>query len=681
MARDWWLNQHPITSAAEDLLDFADAARLLAERLRHCHRPADPLPGLRSLVVSFEAPPGSGKTSFSNLLLANLAPAADEKAPIPVCFSAALSRASGLSLWTALAYRIGEAFYRRLHRRALAAGADGDVRVGNPLLGAAAPVTLPAEDLAERRLHWLEVASRLSRRIPKEHWTPCLNLFSDAPSKIPGRRLDWQSATDTLIGLARAGLFAGTGQSKDAISEAAAAAKTLIDRPPVEGPNWGVDTEEFVRDLERLLRMLHPEATHWRAIVVLDDLFRLDEAEPELHEALAYLRRLDGVLTLINLDRGLDRSRPHLRTAGRRPLLAPQPAVGAERQVPPAAAPSLPPDGGTLDALIDVRMPIPAPGRDELFGFARRFVEELDLPLEESEISTFVRCLSDRGILGARETKKALLWLWLRLCDPQTGETLFQRRARPEGQPIPPHERIGMLELLVDLHRFVEGHATGARAFETAERHLSMLAHFPVCPWNLRPWIDRQVTTLDGWRNAQDLVLHLRLLTLAQFVEVDQRTSGHRARARELWQRWRAEVIGRDPLRLESMDGTSPQNLTTHLEVRLNRYPLAELFATALLASAARYFEGVAEAVAPSSLKETWFEADLLVQQLESPDGDPEARRRAWVVLSLLHPQIAQQIGDPPVSDGWRPNDPLLDRLETQRETLKALFDGAPQNR
>jgi len=210
---------------------------------------------------------------------------------------------------------------------------------------------------------------------------------------------------------------------------------------------------------------------------------------------------------------------------------------------------------------------------------------------------------------------------------------------------------------------------------------MSVLGHFPVCPWNLRPWIDRQETALGI---AQDLVLHLRLLTLAQFVGADHRTVGHRARARDLWRRWRRRVVDEDPLKLGSLDEESPQGLCSHLEVKLQT-GLGRKFATALLASATRYFDGVAEPVAATSLQEIWFEADLLVQRLEDRQAEPDARRRAWVVLSLLHPHVAEQLGAPPVSEDWSPTDEVLQKLashlETQRTLLKGLFDGTGQTR
>ncbi len=685
MRSRWWLDQHPLTSAEGDLFEVGGACRELAQRLQSCHRPDAP-GGPKNLIVSLEGNRGSGRTSFANLLLEELQRQETEQegleAPIDVRFELGWSGAAELSIWSALAYRIGESLYRRFHQRCLESGRR--VEIASPLRAAHEPeparIKVKTKPFGDPRLHWLAVARRLSDAISREHWSPCLNLFSEAPSKIPGRRLGWNDSRNALTHAAE-GLVAGFGAAPaNAIEKGGKAARALLKKRLVEGPTWGVDTTEFVRELGVLLRVFHPRPSGWSAVIVLDDLNRIEAAEVRgVQETLDSLRRLDGVLVLVVLDPRAGRLLEHRVPAAHTSRSAEPSGDQFDEEVNLEGLEGR--DG--LHALIDLRLPIPTPAKHEVIAMTRRFIEELKLPISQSEVSHFARRLRSRGILRPRETKRALLWLWMRLGRPGSPTTLLTDRA---GEPLAPRHRLGMLEVLLDLHLFIENRLGAANLLETAEKHFPVLAHFPVRPWNLRGWTDRQRRNLSLWEGSRhssqrDLILVLRLISLGELAGTGHMMSGHRARARELWNRCRNEVIEWDPLRLGAMTDPSARALMTHLEIQMARPGgLARPLALGHLVSASRRFD-VAEQNEPDGeglrLVENWFDSDLLTMTFRHKEGSRSDRRRAWVLLNLLHPLTAEMLVAVPDPEDWPEEDRgMLMSLAGQRETLIDILRG-----
>ncbi len=689
MTSAWWLDQHPLTQPEADLFEVDAAARELARRLRAAHG-GDQDGSLSNLVVSFEGRRGAGKTSFVNLLVTHLRDQQGDDAPVEVRYEPDRPGSTPLSIWAAVAYRVGEALYHRFHRRCL--GSDQAVEILSPAQAAegadAAVASVETASFKDPRLHWLEVARRLSAEVSKDQWGPCLNLFVDAPSKIPGRHLEWQDGRKALLHAAEGLVAAGTGQAGKALDKGGSAASTLIEKRLVEGPTWGVDTAEFVGELGVLLRVFHRKRPGWRAVVVLDHLSCFDDVDlQQVEEALGLLRQLEGVLVLLVLD----------PRAGR--LLDPAMwAVSARR--PREDARDAPPPGDAeqdtkdardgFHALVDLRLPVPTPSNYELVGMTRRFIEELNLPISSSEVTSFARLLVRRGIARPRETKRALLWLWMRLHHSDAPRTLLIDRS---GEPLAAARRREVLELLLDLHLFIEKRLPAASLLRTAESCFPVLAHFPVRPWNLRGWTDRQGRGLTLWdgkldSSKRDLILLLRLLTLGKFAGAESLMSGHLSRARELWRRCREELIEEDPLWLKKLDELEARSLKAHLETRLSQVSLTRMLFIGFLISAGRRFDlaGPAEPDGGGLRPwEHWFDSDLLTMIYQHKQSSLTDRRCCLVLLNLLHPLTAEALnapergGDAPGGGGDGPGDDR-EMLGSLLEQRTALIDTLREN-
>ena len=652
------------------------ACRELARRLRAAHG-GERGESLSNLVVSFEGRRGSGKTSFVNLLVAELRRQEGDDAPVEVRYELDRPGSTQLSIWAAVAYRIGEALYRRFHRRCMEAGQPVEIlSPARAAEGAGTPlVSVKTSQLEDPRLHWLAVARRLSDKVPKGHWGPCLNLFVDAPSKIPGRRLEWQDGRNALLHASEGLVAAVTGQAGKALEGGGRAARKLVEKRLVEGPTWGVDTAEFVRELGILLRVFHPQRTGWRAVVVLDHLSCFDDVDvQQVEEALSLLRQLEGVLVLLVLDPRAGR----LLDPASRAASARRPQEDASQQGDAESDPREARDG--FHALVDLRLPVPTPSNYELVGMTRRFIEELNLPISSSEVTAFARLLLRRGVARPRETKRALLWLWMRLHHSVAPRTLLIDRL---GEPLEATRRREILELLLDLHLFIEKRLPAASLLRTAESCFPVLAHFPVRPWNLRGWTDRQERGLALWdgqldASERDLILLLRLLTLGKFAGAEHLMSGHRSRARELWRRCREEWIKQDPLWLGRLDEVEARSLKAHLENRLSQVKLIKMLFFGFLVSAGRRFD-LAGPVAPDGgglrPREHWFDSDLLTMIYQHKQSSPTDRRCCLVLLNLLHPFTAEALGAPENAGDWSEEDQkMLRSLTVQRTALIDTF-------
>ena len=189
-----WFDDRPLEDIREDLLGFAAPARRLAGRLDRFWHPSRG----HALAVSLEGPWGSGKTSFTNMVIQTLRQSSAKGPPVVVRFNVWQSGSMALTEWSALAYRIGEAIYTEIHRRCRQNIAAGEPRLSvlppslvarrlGPLERAGAALEIDCSGLEDPRLHWIEVATRIADAVPAEHWHPALALFCDQRTDLAVR--------------------------------------------------------------------------------------------------------------------------------------------------------------------------------------------------------------------------------------------------------------------------------------------------------------------------------------------------------------------------------------------------------------------------------------------------------------------------------------------------------------
>lgn len=648
-----WLDDRPISGTrGTDLLGFRPSAQWLARGLSALRTDHSPVgapwdgrwgrPARNNVSVTLEGPWGSGKTSYANLVVDALVAADDASRdplldePVRVEFNVWQSGSIDISPWSALCYRVGEAFYARLHERAVAAEtADRKLTLADPVRLEAPLISVDPSPLAEARLHWVEVARRLSAAIPGTSWHPCLNLFGDAPSKVPGRGASWSEALregPRLAGAVVKALLGGVG-AVSAVSDGVSSAGELLRRPTETGPSWGVDSKEFVRDLDRLLHVLHPRPRSWRLLLLVEDVTRLDASElPRVLDALGYVRRLSDIVSLTLLD-------DHI--VATLEALAQRRVTGAQRvELPPAP-------GGEqfVTKLVGLRQRVPQPLIADISALVARWWGSLDLQHVAARGGALAtsRRLVERGIRTPRQVKRALRALWMRLAD----EDYEPLRDAIASGAVSDDARDRIVGLHVDLHAFGEGRLDGALLLERAQTAAADLLALPIQPWDGSPWLDRQYASLLAveWPLAQELVAGLRLIALAHHVRCLEPDHPLVASGRQAWASYRTAQgrAGDDPLQLALLTGADAigeARLLAHLEARLteeNAQLTRQLVTPAVLAVAARRYRLADDDPAPATIPEildSWFDGDALVQAImKSAPRSPEHA----MALTLLH--------------------------------------------
>jgi hypothetical protein len=660
-----WLEEAPIGHPDHDRLGFRVPAERLASSLRAAHptRNADKPERRASFVFTIEAPWGSGKTSFGNLVASylnepNSSPTGTESwsSPVLVDFSAWQSVSMGLTPWEALAYRIGEAFYRRLHRLCLEIGHHdkghllGTLQIGNPRHFLAAPskaeeplIDVRDEHLrsarwfGEPRIHWLEVAVRLAQAVESQYWDPCLKIFVDASSKLVGRELGHDEGIESLAGLFGGALSVATGDAKGAVSSVTKATRTLLRRRLLEGPEWGVDTREFARALDRLIYVLHPRPRHWRAFVVIDDVARLPEEKlPSILEAATHLRELHDIAVAIAVPPRVVESLQRIHAPG----------------VP--RADEHPPDGESfLAKLIHVRFPLPKPDDADL---SRMMAEALgDLNVSTTIASNVVRHFLSQRTATPRQMKQALQWLWFRfLSSPGFAAPVCREALAGDFD----QEMLEwMLILLLDLHLHTQHRTLDNIRFQDLQERRRMFLYYSVQPWDLRDWRDRFGCAWAAWKSdfpeSLDLLAAIRLHDLLVEYDHPQEASAVEAGQRA-WRAWQLRLGQADEFDLsEELLRATPQDLWNHLMSRLDHDFPDRLFERAQLASTARYHHfagdeprlGEPETFARMA-RFVYLDADVLWRLANGQGTAPETAAKAWILLSFVAPSLARRHGD-----------------------------------
>ncbi|MBK8253727.1 MAG: hypothetical protein IPK82_13805 [Polyangiaceae bacterium] len=602
-----------------DLWGTNRAASQLAAKLVETQR-LSPGPR-RGPCVSIEAPWGGGKTSFANLLCGHIRELCGVAPPLVIRLNVWQSSGLDLSPWAAIAYRLGEAFYKWLVSQIK----DGKVHIQPPNLGAhEEPLPLEATKplshggFADGRLHWLEAAKRISALIPDEHWDPCFKLFSDAPSKVPGRGKGWAEGLTVLTKLASAATKAYvTVDPVAAVEGAVDAAKELRPSQLIEGPSWGVDTREFVVQLNTLLRSLYPNPTMWRAILVVDDIARVRREEiPFVLDALGYVRDLDDVLVLLCIDESMVN------------YLEKQ----AQEQVVVHS------QGGHepyMTKLVTLRHRLGQTGIADMAQLASRFFTDLGLDPTWSFTDGLnpTRRLLDQGLCTPRQIKRALHWMYIRVAgEGPDGMLPLLRRDSALAERV--------FALLVDLHLFVEGRLTAADLIKSTHKSVSVLNQFPNRPWDGGDWHDRQGRERAGDTDSAEarLTSILRLIALSQFAGQNEPhliTEGNQA-----WLSWRREV--RFKFRLNADWLHTPAELPYRLASKAEEYSIKDFSLWSALSRSARS-HGLATGGESPSLQWSWCDVDELVQITKI--GDPSSAASALIVIALVHPDFARRIG------------------------------------
>lgn len=326
-AADSWRSEH----ASQDRFGFTSAVTFLVAEILEMLRERRPRNGDNrgqgAVIVGIEGGWGTGKSTFLRLtrkMLDDHQEALAKKGeggerPLSVSFNAWLSCPEGGGTWAVLSERIAQALYENLKEtREKKTGTEVVVATGRKWLGrdrsdAPARHTMKLkldERLGEatveidKRDAWQELAGRISQAVADREWSPALNLFGEAPSKLRGRGLDARTGMFMLVRLMFALQKAFTDAEKaltstgEVIQKLGEAWRSTTPRPPTE-------SDVFVDQLNWLLAHLGPKVRGApRLIIEIEDISRLsDKTLGDLLSALAYLERLEETLVFLALDR------------------------------------------------------------------------------------------------------------------------------------------------------------------------------------------------------------------------------------------------------------------------------------------------------------------------------------------------------------------------------------------
>ena len=673
-----FLQEHPIVAPGQDKLDFRPPAEALARSLLA----RAPLASSRGFVVSLEGDFGSGKSSFANLLRAELhkaqmdhagriAPSSlDERspdvienpleaeeryAPILVPLNVAQIESHKVSLWSVLALRIGRELYHDLHRRLqrwrlTPIASPHDIRMGTPNPALIQVLRPPSELggrgnivgdpsagplLLDQRVHWTQVARLLSLDLdPREHWDPCLNLYADAPSKLPRQGLEQAEFLSMLTEGILASVKAAFG-TRGAVS-AANDAKNLLERliagRELPATEIEFDSDEFAGELGILLRAIKYEAAPYRAVVILEDIGRAsDEVQKQLPVLLSHLRRVPGLLAIATFD--------------------PAALKLLEGNVVPSART---PDRQGLLRYLDLRWRVPRPGPRALGRLAASLVEAL--PFQGGDISLELARLA--GVFSEppgtpREVKGRLRWLWAALI-------LNDGLALEEDDPgllawiaeSPTERFVPCAQLLLTSKDFALGQVDEAALLDAARSGSGFLTRFPRRPWDHGIWGDGLAAVLPSldklpahWEITAT-VESLRLLELATAVIPASSTEDEKDPPSYLRALEDAEGAARRFLDnsaditetlLAPMEKQQRQAVRELPRLVLNGVSALPRLAVALTQASLWPNPTISE-VNPDWLARHSLSVDYLAVALRAQEVLPEHRARAAWLLASLHP-------------------------------------------
>ena len=637
--------ESPISFEVEDQLGFKKIAQRLTTQLRGCHpssqapeylplseayfsteKPwgeyilgSEPPAQRSSLIVSLEGPWGSGKSSLANLLKRNFETgyASSAAAPVIVTYNIWQSASLEIPPWHALVYRIAEALYGRLReeRRTISQGIVS--LIGNPLYCRSDPVkivhgttggetgdgagngTEPSsvaaldvlnERLGEERLHWLEIAHALSESVPPRYWDPCLKLFGDAPSRLKGRGLSRAESGKNLLEIATSWVkLLGLGDLKGALTDSQRVLQTFLETRLIEGPDWGIDTTEFVADLDVLLHVLRPEAQDWRAVLIVEDVARINKDEiPHVLNTLGYLNQMRDVLVLVLLDRRVMEELVKYTPQGFPEAALPKqtanakPAKGDGSPASKDETPSeRPPDDQNseqresfLDHLVHLRYQIPKPSEAKLSEMAMSLLSRAP-DISMIEASDIIRAVFEERHMTPRRLKRALSWIWFR--QPTFAGLLASSR---NDDPL----RRAAFSFYADLFQQSEGRMTGDQLVERLQSEKTKrltkksLTLLTAQPWDLGDWVDgSEISWLDhlGEAKAESIALVEAIRFQSIILRFCKTPGPHGIRTQsefETWETWRDAINRHEAFEiLREIDWGSPFKGRTNVSVPRRR--------------------------------------------------------------------------------------------------------------
>lgn len=621
-----WLGDAPIRSDREDLLGYRRPAERLAHHLHEAH------PGSSSakvehsgaITVSLEGPWGSGKTSFANLLV-NALKSKPRTDPLVVYFNVWQSASMEIPPWYALAYRLGEAAYDRLRRRCL----GKKVEIGNPLYEPGGQNDLStitydfdvsAKYLGDVKQHWIEISRRLALEVPPDKWHPCLKLFNDAPSRLGSRAWTSTDLRTSLTATGSAAFALAQNDFKTAGANVREAVENVAKPDLVEGPAWGFDTLEFVRDLDRLLYVLHPGSRTWRVILLVDDVNRIDAEElPGVLDALGYINALHDVLTIVNLDDRVVEKMSHHMPDG-----VNESAYGES----------------FLDRLIHLRHRIPEPN---LWELSRILAKNSPIPdLLSWDASVLVRRFFVDRMPTPRQLKSAFRWLY----------------PRYQHMPASALDNRDLIDCLSRIYRYVHGNTDGEAVIESLAGKTHLLRLFGVQPWDLRGWPDKcgLLPLADRWEVATEeterLIEAIRLRALCVHCGMGR---SHPAFGPTRFRAWADKIREKHLVALHDFDWGQPlEGFFDSLLEALRRskvLDVARLHHAKELTSAARrvgFFEQEEQSLALTGdfeelLRGAAYDLDRLWRLANAPEVPPEWAAKACLMAVVLAPGLYQE--------------------------------------
>lgn len=644
-----WLGERPLGFGADaegkapvdDLLQMAVGARWLKETVLASS--SDEATGTSSISVSIEGPWGSGKTSFVYLFKQALfKDIQDGTLPVWIDFNAWQCSGIGAGPWEAIAYRIGEALYRRVHAEACRIHRDKSVSEKKIVVGSprrrGLTVPIDVAELADERLAWQEVARILSEKIAKEDWHPCLKLFADAPTKINGRGGGWGGvameiglgATGVAAGLAAGPVgwgaaLTGSGQALNTIQKATKAraeAKKSLQR--LEGLPWGVDTREFVEHLGLLAEVLVPHSSQFRLIVLMDDVSRLPPGDLlKILDALSYLRELPRTLVLLTMD-----------AEGLAQLEAEMPAhfLGRSERF--------------VSKIVHTRYRLSPVDNAALARFGNQFFSDLGISSAFAPgIETNpIRRLLAGGVQTPRGMKRSLAWLWGRIV---TDGPLLEWCRR-----VPSHPDLAIvLSVLVDIHLFTEGLINGEEIDKRVRTARDALLHFSCQPWDGQTWPDKGGARPFSPKEAP-LVAWIRYLQLSFFT--GGRPDPQRLETpKVVWRRWSEDwpfgrcEVWKAPTEGDINDIVQGENISDLLTLVEDLEKLLEIRWISNISAAARHVWLGADEPAPVTFQDTinrWSDADALTQVAMSRRVSRKTETAARMLLRIFHPDTASRV-------------------------------------
>jgi len=632
-----WLLDVPISQETDDLFGYKHAASYLAQKLHDDAKfyrfsfPEDSEAGSFSLLL--EGRWGSGKTSYSNLLVEMLSKDGDIYPPNSlrvIRFNIWQSKSMEISAWASLAYRLGQEFYSQIHRQCIEVEGKGKFQLG--MFSNRKPncqlAKISMDFLRDPRLHWVEVAQRISQKVPQKNWDPCYKLFCDAPSKVPGRGMDWREGSGVLNDLSGAAIKVALLKPDKAVDDVFQSIKGLGNKRLLEGSPWGVDTLEFINDLNLLLYSLNPIEEGWRGVIIVDDIARLDESDfPFLLETLAYLKKLNQILVILNID---------YQTFSKIEALKYVYENNLKKQ-------SVQVTESFLTKMVNLRIQVPLPSPAEQVRSLIPHHEHFGFPTVQP-FSDALRHLLDHGINTPRQIKNALRWFSIRL-----GSNKKDQSCLISSPCLSSKIYLQIIIFMSDLYLYCNGFIEGKALVESVESNRNIFLNMGRQPWNLRPWADQLPPNYNKSVNlseAKDLLSTIRFLALVELCHVTELES-YRKTLLPTWyvfyqkvsaKNYSKKIFGKEAdqlslcelvLRLKNIGKNDPKQA---VDMRV----LSQLF------SAARH-AGLVKSPKehPSSPFVDFFDLEHLFRGITETEWVMERKLMSLVLLHWLNPNLA----------------------------------------